>query len=121
MSTCPVFSAVYTAESAVNGTNLMADSFGFGDPEYLVFGTIVALPVVEKLDSFHGPSTTDHSGLVAYAAAFFAWAVRKLLTATHLAHLSAALSVVHPPLPGLAPRLVTSQACGIGLSAASWL
>ena len=64
-STCPVFSAVYSVESAVNGTNLMAASFGLGLPEYALFGTIVTSPVVLKLDSFHGPSTTDQSGLVA--------------------------------------------------------
>ena len=49
----------------MNGTNLTADSCGLGLPEYFVFGTIVTLPVVLKVDSFHGPSTTDHSGLVA--------------------------------------------------------
>jgi DNA-binding SARP family transcriptional activator len=31
----------------------------------------VTLPSVLKLDSFHGPSTTDHSGLVAYVEAIF--------------------------------------------------
>ena len=65
MLSCPVFSAVYSVESAVYGRNLTADSFGLGLPEYALFGTIVTLPVVLKLDSFHGPSTTDHSGLVA--------------------------------------------------------
>ena len=47
----------------MNGTNLMASSFGLGLPEYALFGTIVTLPDVLKLDSFHGPLTTDHSGL----------------------------------------------------------
>src|SRR5215831_20565256 len=108
-STCPVFSAVNSVASSVNGTNLSSDSFGFGAPEYLVFGTIVTLPVVLKLDSFHGPSTTDHSGLVAYVVAIFDWAVRNVLTALHLAQLSAAESVVQPPLPGAPVRLVTSQ------------
>ena len=84
-------------------------------------GAIVTCPAVLKLDSFHGPSTTDHSGLVAYVEAIFDCAVRNVYTALHLAQPSAALSVVHPPLPGLAPRLVTSQASGIGLSSASWL
>jgi hypothetical protein len=38
-----------------------------------------------------------------------------------LAQPSAALSVAQPPLPGLAFRLVMSQASGIGVSSASWL
>jgi hypothetical protein len=38
----------------------------------------LARPSVLKLDSFHGPSTTDHSGLVAYVEAIFDWAVRKV-------------------------------------------
>ena len=33
MSTAPVFSAVYSAVSSVNGTNLTADSCGLGLPE----------------------------------------------------------------------------------------
>jgi hypothetical protein len=112
---------VYSAASAVNGTNLTADSRGFGLPEYFGFGTIVTLPVVLKLDSFHGPSTTDHSGLDAYVLAIFDWAVRNAQTALQCAQPSAALSVVQPPLPGLAFRLVTSQAIGMGVSSASWL
>ena len=46
MLTCPVFSAVYSVESSVYGTNLNADSCGLGLPEYAVFGTNVTLPVV---------------------------------------------------------------------------
>src|SRR5215467_4438496 len=121
MLICPVFSAVYSAESAVYGRNLTVDSCGLGLPEYFVFGTIVTLPVLLKLVSFHGPSTTDHSGLVAYVEAMFAWALMKVKTALHLAQPSAALSVRQPPLPAVAPRLVTSQASGIGLSSPSWL
>src|SRR5215831_7447183 len=109
MLICPVFSAVYSAESAVYGRNLTVDSCGLGLPEYFVFGTIVTLPVVLKLVSFHGPSTTDHSGLVAYVGVSFAWAFRNAQTALHLAQPSAALSVVQPPLPGAPVRLVTSQ------------
>ena len=33
MSTCPVFSAVYSVESSVKGTNLIADKLGLGLPE----------------------------------------------------------------------------------------
>ena len=76
---------------------------------------------VLKVDSFHGPSTTPHSGLVAYVLAFLACAVMKLNTAAHLAHLSAAVSVAQPPLPGLALAEVTSQAAGMGVISASWL
>ena len=56
----------------------MADSFGLGLPEYFVFGTIVTLPVVLKLDSFHGPSTTDQSWLLAYVEDCFDCAVRNV-------------------------------------------
>ena len=43
-----------------------------------MFGTIVTLPVVLYVDSFHGPSTTDHSLLDAYVAACLDWAVRNV-------------------------------------------
>ena len=85
-------------------------------PEYFGFGTIVSLPEVLKVCSFHGPSTTVQIGLVAYVAVALACAVRKLNTALQLAAL-----VWQPPLPALAPVLVTSQAIGIGQISASWL
>ena len=40
-------------------------SVGLIGPEYLVFGTNSMFPEVSNFDSFHGPSTTCHSGLVA--------------------------------------------------------
>jgi hypothetical protein len=76
---------------------------------------------VLKLDSFQGPSTTPHSGLLAYVFAFLACALMKVYTAWHLAHLSAAVSVAQPPLPAVAPAEVTSHAFGIGVISASWL
>jgi len=43
-----------------------------------LFGTIVTWPSVLKLDSFHGPLTTFHSGLVAYVLACLDCAVRNV-------------------------------------------
>ena len=49
----------------VNGTSLKPSSLGLFGPEYFGFGTKSAAPSGVKDFSFHGPSTTDHSGSVA--------------------------------------------------------
>jgi hypothetical protein len=72
-------------------------------------------------DSFHGPSTTPHTGLLAYVFAFLACALMKLKTAAHLDLTAAPVAAAHPPLTGLAPAEVTSHAPGIGVISASWL
>ena len=120
-STCPVFSAVYSAESSVNGTNLIAASFGFTGPEYDVFGTIVTWPSVLKEDSFHGPLTTSQIGLEAYVPASFDLGGQERVDRLALGPVVAAVSVAQPPLPALAPSLVTSQAAASGVISASWL
>jgi hypothetical protein len=121
MSTPAAFCPVLAVAAEGDGTYFSAAITGLGEPEYLRFAAIVTLPSVLKDASLKGPSTTDHSGLDAYPATSLACAVRNLYTALHLAHLSAALSVPQPPLPGGAAALVTSQAMGNGVIWASSL
>src|ERR1700728_4725 len=115
MSSSPVCIAVYRADGLVYVRYSTCASFGLGLPEYFGFGTSVSVPFGLKLFSRQAPSTTLQIGLDGYVAACCAWAVRKLYTALHFAHPSAALSATHPPLPGDAPSEVTSQAAGIGV------
>ena len=60
---------MYSVASEVKGRNLIDASRGLGLPEYVALGTMETLPSVLKLDSFHGPSTTDQTGLPAKVAA----------------------------------------------------
>ena len=47
------------------GTSVKLAAEAFTGPEYAEFGTNLARPLGLNEDSFHGPSTTCHSGLVA--------------------------------------------------------
>ena len=53
---------MYSAESVVNGTSWNCARLGLTGPEYFGFGTNVTCPSALNADSFHGPSTIDHSG-----------------------------------------------------------
>ena len=46
----------------MNGTSWNWLSVGFTGPEYFGFGTNDTCPSALNADSFHGPSTIDHSG-----------------------------------------------------------
>ena len=59
------FSALYMASGEVKGTSLKPSSFGLFGPLYFGFGTKSAAPSLVKDFSFHGPSTTCHSGSLA--------------------------------------------------------
>src|SRR3954468_24401051 len=61
-STLPAARALNSAESEVNGSSTNLSSFGLIGPEYVLFGTIVTLPVVSKCSSLNGPSTMAQSG-----------------------------------------------------------
>ena len=97
---------MYSAASVVNGTSSNLARVGLTGPEYFVFGTIVTCPSALNALSFHGPSTTCHSGLVAYVLRFLDCASRYLYTAAQ------SLTVV---AQWLGPDAVRSQAGGIGV------
>src|SRR5579875_1040806 len=64
-SIVPATRALNSAEDVVNGFSMNSFTCGLFGPEYVGFGTSTAGCVAPKECSFQGPSTTDHSGLVA--------------------------------------------------------
>ena len=74
-----------------------------------MFGTNFTLPSVVMCLSFHGPSTTCHSGLLSYVPTDFDWPSRYLYTALAEASLCMSKSPTDPESE------VLSQTCwGIG-------
>ena len=57
--------ALNSASGEVNGISLKPSSFGLSGPLYFGLGTKSAAPSGVNDLSFHGPSTTCHSGSVA--------------------------------------------------------
>src|SRR5215831_2545048 len=99
-------STLYSAVSVVNGTSWNWARCGLTGPEYFVFGTNVMCPSALNADSFHGPSTMDHSGEDTYEVSPLAWESRYLYTAAQSLALVAQCD---------GPEAVLSQAGGIGI------
>ena len=101
----------------MNGSSTNSLIVDFMGPEHEVFGINTALPSVVKLFNFHGPSTTDQIGLVAYVARSVACALRNLQTASAPTVVVSGRFAVAAVGTGLVSD-VRSQAIGMGTT---WL